>query len=242
VSTYRLSGTQRVELERELGIPVLDRYNVVLQIFHRHARTKEAKLQVALAELPYLRSRLRGDLYVENQMKHSRARKGDDFFARRLEVLKERERGVRARLANLKDIRRLLRRGRESADLATVAVVGYTNCGKTSLIKALTASKTLKPKDKLFATLDVTVHETKMPESGLKTLLVDTVGFISDIPTALVASFSATLEDALSAHVVVHVRDVAHPDTDDQERNVIATLRSLGMPEAKLDAMVTVGK
>ena len=136
--------------------------------------------------------------------------------------------------------RDLLRRRRKDLRFPTVAVVGYTNCGKTSLIKALTGDESMSPRDQLFATLDVTVHEAVMP-SNLSALFVDTVGFISDIPTNLIASFSATLEDAATADVLIHVRDISNPDHEMQSKNVLGTLRRLGVPENKLDSMITLG-
>ncbi|CAG0906942.1 unnamed protein product, partial [Darwinula stevensoni] len=123
----------------------------------------------------------------------------------------------------------------------TVAVVGYTNAGKTSLIKALTGEKSLEPRDHLFATLDVTMHSGLLP-SRLTTLFVDTVGFIADIPLALIQAFAATLEDALMADVIVHVRDMSHPDAKNQERTVLDTLtKSLSAERKKLDGMITIG-
>ena len=136
--------------------------------------------------------------------------------------------------------RDLLRRRRKDLRFQTVAVVGYTNCGKTSLIKALTGDESMSPRDQLFATLDVTVHEAVMP-SNLSALFVDTVGFISDIPTNLIASFSATLEDAATADVLIHVRDISNPDHEMQSNNVLGTLRRLGVPENKIDSMITLG-
>lgn len=136
--------------------------------------------------------------------------------------------------------RDLLRRRRKDLRFPTVAVVGYTNCGKTSLIKALTGDESMSPRDQLFATLDVTVHEATMP-CNLRALFVDTVGFISDIPTNLIASFKATLEDAATADVLVHVRDINNPDHEKQSENVLATLRRLGVPQEKLESMITLG-
>ena len=136
--------------------------------------------------------------------------------------------------------RDLVRRRRKDLRFPTVAVVGYTNCGKTSLIKALTGDESMSPRNQLFATLDVTVHEAVMP-SNLSALFVDTVGFISDIPTNLIASFSATLEDAATADVLVHVRDISNPDHEKQSKNVLETLRRLGVPEEKIDSMITLG-
>ena len=224
VSSYRLSSTQRINLEEAFGVPVIDRYNLVLQIFQRHAKTKEARIQVGLAEIPYLKRRLHDDRAHDNLRKHSKQRIGEEHFERQEMVLKKRESRAKRQLEAIKANRSVLRKNRFRMGIPTVAVVGYTNCGKTSLIKALTGSDKLKPRDRLFATLDVTVHETRLP-IGIKILLIDTVGFISDIPTELIASFSATLEDAALADVLVHVRDVSHPDTRDQSQNVLQTLR-----------------
>jgi len=118
--------------------------------------------------------------------------------------------------------------------------VGYTNAGKTSLIKALTKSDRLQPEDKLFATLDVTVHSLSLP-SGVPSLLVDTVGFISDIPTSLIASFNATLEDAIGADLLIHVRDVSNQDHFAQAQNVLETLVRINTPQHLLDDMIVIG-
>jgi GTP-binding protein HflX len=134
----------------------------------------------------------------------------------------------------------LRRRRKEDLHIPTVAVVGYTNCGKTSLIKALTGKEELTPRNQLFATLDVTVHEGRLP-SNMKTLFIDTVGFISDIPTNLIASFSATLEDAAQADLLIHVRDVSNPNHPEQNENVIRTLKSLGVSSELMDNMITLG-
>ena len=241
LSTYRLTSQQRMNLENSLGLPVFDRHNIVLQIFQRHARTKEAKLQVSLAEIPYLKSRLHGDWRVENLMKHSKQRKGREFFERREMALKRRESRLKQSLEKLCDYRTRLRKHRMDMKIPSIAVVGYTNCGKTSLIKAITESNRLEPRDQLFATLDVTVHETRLKPSNLKALFIDTVGFISDIPTNLIASFSATLEDAVLSDLIVHVRDVSHPDHEAQNRNVLETLARLRIPQTLMDNMVTVG-
>ena len=130
---------------------------------------------------------------------------------------------------------------RKDSERTTVAVIGYTNCGKTSLIKALTGDERMEPRDQLFATLDVTCHGARLPGSGLDTVFVDTVGFISDIPTPLIASFSATLEDALAADLLLHVADFSHPDHQHQISQVTETLRKLNVDTANTEKMVTVG-
>lgn len=240
VSTYKLTSSQRFHIEEVLDKPVLDRYNVILQIFQRHARTKEAKLQVKLAELPYLKQRLLGDHDVERDSKHSKHRMGENWFDQQRMVLARREKKIKMALGKIKEQRSLMRKNRERLHWPTVAVVGYTNCGKTSLIKAVTGTHKLEPKDHLFATLDVTVHPTVLP-SQLNTLMIDTVGFISDIPTDLIASFNATLEDAAMADLLIHVRDVSNPDHVQQNEKVLATLANLNVEQKVLDSMITVG-
>ena len=234
LSTFRLSSRQRLEIEEALGKPVLDRYNIVLQIFKRHAKSKEAKLQSELAEIPYLKSRLLGDYELELESKYDRsARKGEEFFSKRRMALSKRERQLREEIEKVRLHRAILRKNRTKLEFPTVAIVGYTNAGKTSLIKALTGKKELRPKNQLFATLDVTVHACKLP-STLTFLLIDTVGFISDIPTDLIACFNATLEDAALADVLIHVRDISNPDNLSQDAEVKRTLKQLNLPSRLL--------
>lgn len=125
-------------------------------------------------------------------------------------------------------------------DSQAAAVVGYTNAGKTSLIKRLTDSKTLEPRNQLFATLDVTCHEARLPMLG-KVLYVDTVGFISDIPTQLIGSFRATLEDALVSDCIIHVYDLSHPDLENQCEIVMKTLEEIETPKRLVETMIHVG-
>lgn len=174
-------------LQENFHLPILDRYRIVIQILKMHAISKHAKLQVALAELYFVQKKIEQNFL---------------FTAHNSEMLKlvfqKREKMLKNAMVEVRNQRRLLRNKRHSLDYPVIAVVGYTNAGKTSLIKALTGNDKLQPKDQLFATLDVTVHEGILP-SGLKVLFVDTVGFISDIPTNLLECFIATLEDALLA-------------------------------------------
>merc|ERR1719342_295407 len=216
ISLYQLTVTQRLELERLFSVPVIDRYHLVLQIFYQHTRSREARLQVALAEIPYLKNRLMIDHEYERGNKHSGSRLGEQYYDTQKFILKKLEGGIRRRIDQIKDQRQKLRTSRKDSEIATVAVIGYTNCGKTSLIKSLTGDTKMQPRNQLFATLDVTCHGTRLPGSNLNTVFIDTVGFISDIPTPLIASFSATLEDALDADLLVHMADFSNPDVSHQ--------------------------
>ena len=197
------------------------------QIFYQHARSREARLQVALAEIPYLKNRLMVEHEFERGNKHSGSRLGEQYYDTQRFVLKQLEGKIRKRIGQMRDQRQKLRTGRKQSDLPSVAVLGYTNCGKTSLIKAITGDNSMEAKDQLFATLDVTCHGTRLPRSNLDTIFIDTVGFISDIPTALIASFSATLEDALDADLLLHVADFSNPDVSHQISQVEGTLARL---------------
>ncbi|XP_045104220.1 putative GTP-binding protein 6 [Portunus trituberculatus] len=210
INVEMLKRGQIVALEEAFGRKVLDRYSVVLGIFRHHAQTKEARLQIALAELPYIRKRLSGE---KDQL-----------------MIMEREKHLKAALDKLAAVRAIIRKRRTKNSLPSVAVVGYTNSGKTSLIHAITKDVRAEGKDQLFATLDVTAHGCHLP-CGLKVVFIDTVGFIQNIPTELVASFRATLEDAVYSNVVVHVRDASHPDYELQGTTVSETLNSLPLPK-----------
>ncbi|CAF0954766.1 unnamed protein product [Didymodactylos carnosus] len=216
VSIDRLSLSQLDGMQEKFHVPVYDRYSIVLQIFKAHAQSGAAKLQVALAEIPLLRYR-----------------KNDS------ELFKERERSLRAELQVLEQQRKLVKKRRLALDIPTVAVVGYTNAGKTSLIKALTRDDSLKPRNQLFATLDVSVHHGVL-SNQMQVLYVDTVGFIADIPTTLIEAFRATLNDALDAHLIIHVCDRSHPDWIVQCKTVIQTLKDLDVSDSKLKSMLTV--
>ena len=224
VNVQQLSGLQQAALEAALHLPVLDRYGVVLRIFRQHASSRAARLQVALAQLPYQRSRLRA------AGQHSAARRHQlDLHEQRL----------RRELRKLEDRRELLRAGRTRSQVPVVGVVGYTNAGKTSLIGALTDGDASRGRDRLFATLDVTAHRAS--SARLRHVLVDTVGFMAQLPAALLEAFRATLRELAAADLLLHVVDLSHPDHVEQTEHVLRTLRQLGLPQSLIDTAITVG-
>jgi GTPase len=229
-----LAPIQQRNLEKAWNTKVLDRTGLILEIFGRRAKTKEGALQVELAHLNYQRSRL-----VRSWTHLERQRGGFGFMGGPGETQIEADRrliGERiTRLENeLKKVqatRRLHRAGRQRAPYRVVALVGYTNAGKSTLFNRLTRAE-VQAADMLFATLDPTLRALKLPHGG-KAMLSDTVGFISNLPTQLVAAFRATLEEVLEADVILHVRDISHEDAEAQQRDVDAVLRQLGIdPEA----------
>ncbi len=225
-----LSPVQQRNLERALKVKVIDRTGLILEIFGRRARTKEGTLQVELAHLSYQKSRL-----VRSWTHLERQRGGFGFLGgpgetqieadRRL--IQERMMKIEKDLESVKRTRGLHRKGRDRAPYPIVALVGYTNAGKSTLFNRLTSAEVLA-ENMLFATLDPTARVTKLPH-GAPIILSDTVGFISDLPTMLVAAFRATLEDVISADVILHVRDVSHGDTEAQAADVVNILRDLGV-------------
>nr|XP_023656798.1 putative GTP-binding protein 6 isoform X1 [Paramormyrops kingsleyae] len=242
MNVERLSPLSERELEETWGLKVFDRYSVVLHIFRCNARTKEAKLQISLAEIPLLRSRLKDELSnLDQQGGGSRyiMGSGETFLEVQQRLLREREMKIRSALEKLRKKRHLLRSQRKSRDFPVVSVIGYTNCGKTTLIKALTGDRGLQPRDQLFATLDVTVHGGQLP-SRMPVLFVDTIGFLSQLPHQLIDSFSATLEDVSHSDLIVHVRDISHPETLNQKVNVLNVLKNLQVPERLMNSIVEV--
>ncbi|KAK5639443.1 hypothetical protein RI129_011935 [Pyrocoelia pectoralis] len=199
-----------------------------MQILKLHAISAHSRLQVSLAEIPYLKARIRHD--------NVGVVTGEHYETRKI-MLQDREKQIRLAIDKLKSQRQLLRNRRNTMDFPVIAVVGYTNSGKTSLIKALTGEEKMQPKNQLFATLDVTFHAGRLP-STLEVLYVDTVGFISEIPTSLIECFNATLEDAMLADVIVHVVDLSSNDLQHQENHVLKTLESLTVKNNKI---ITVG-
>ena len=223
ISKGMLTFHQKSNLEELFGIPVMDRYSVVIQILRLHATTTEAKLQVALAEIPYIWSQMRD---IET-LAGAGVKKQRFFMTDQQKLmLKQREKKIQHELEDLRTRRGLLRNNRKAKQFPVIAVVGYTNAGKTSLIKALTNEASLQPRNQLFATLDVTAHAGRLP-CRLEVLFMDTVGFMSDLPTGLIECFVATLEDALEADLIIHVQDVSHEDWWEQKEHVETTLASL---------------
>ena len=244
LSVNKMHGWQQYHLEETFGVEVFDRFSVVLQIFNDHARTKEAKLQVALAEIPYIRSRLR---QMTNSKKDrasgtiGQCGSGETYFQLRQRILDEREMKLKRALEKMNKLRDRLRSRRQSMKIPTVSVVGYTNSGKTSLIKSLTDDASLEPKNELFATLDVTVHSGRVGSMN-QVLFVDTVGFICDIPSTLIQAFNATLREVTFSDLVVHVHDVSNPDLKNQRLTVDRTLNDELKIGSKLDStMIHVG-
>ncbi|KAL7832729.1 hypothetical protein SRHO_G00297470 [Serrasalmus rhombeus] len=238
----RLSPLSERDLQEVWGVKVFDRYSLVLHIFRRNARTKEAKLQISLAEIPLLKSRLKNEVAnLDQQGGGSRyiMGSGETLYEVQQRLLKERELKIRSALQRLRKKRHLLRSQRKNKDFPIISVMGYTNCGKTTLIKALTGDAGLQPKDQLFATLDVTVHAGRLP-SHMTVLYVDTIGFLSQLPHQLIDSFSATLEDVAHSDLIIHVRDISHPETVNQKVNVLNILKNLQIPEKLISSIIEV--
>ncbi|MEZ6030501.1 MAG: GTPase HflX [Hyphomonadaceae bacterium] len=235
-----LTPVQQRNLETELRLKVVDRTGLILEIFGLRARTAEGRLQVEMARSLYERSRL-----VRTWTHLERQRGGFGFLGgpgesqletdRRL--LDKRIAGFKRELDDVRRTRRLQREGRARRGAPVVAIVGYTNAGKSTLFNRLTSSDVLAA-DMPFATLDPTAREI-VAASGRRIALVDTVGFITDLPTTLVAAFRATLEEAMEADLLVHVRDISHPDTEYQANDVHAILEQLSQ-ETRLDVPPTL--
>ncbi len=234
-----LSPVQQRNLERAWDRKVLDRTGLILEIFGERAQTREGVLQVELAHLTYQRSRLvRAWTHLERQRGALGfiGGPGETQIEADRRIIDERIAKLKRQLEKVVRTRSLHRSARARVPHPVVALVGYTNAGKSTLFNRLTAAEVMA-EDMLFATLDPTMRQIRLP-SGRMAILSDTVGFISNLPTQLVAAFRATLEEVLEADLVVHVRDIAHPETETQARDVEAVLRDLGLDEPRLDAMI----
>lgn len=227
---HAISPVQQRNLEKAWNAKVLDRTGLILEIFGRRAQTREGRLQVELAHLSYQKGRLvRAWTHLERQ------RGGRGFLGGPGEaqieldrrMLDERIVAIKRELEGVVRTRDLHRKGRRKVPYPIVAIVGYTNAGKSTLFNRVAGAGVLAM-DQVFATLDPTMREVRLP-SGRRIILSDTVGFISDLPTQLVAAFRATLEEVVEADLVLHVRDIAHRETEAQARDVERVLADLGI-------------
>lgn len=241
VVDHPLTPVQQRNLEKELNAKVLDRTALILEIFGERARTKEGALQVELAHLEYQRGRL-----VRSWTHLERQRGGGGFLGGPGETQIEADRRalqdkiikLKRELETVRRTRDLHRAKRKKVPFPVVAIVGYTNAGKSTLFNRLTGAGVLA-EDMLFATLDPTLRRVRLPH-GTPVILSDTVGFISDLPTHLVAAFRATLEEVIEADLIVHLRDIADPDTAAQAEDVERILGDLGVDASDRKRIIEV--
>lgn len=228
----QLTPVQQRNLEKAWDCKVIDRTGLILEIFGRRARTKEGRLQVELARLDYERSRLvRTWTHLERQRGGTGATGGPGETQIEIDrrLIADRIVRLKAELEEVRRTRGLHRKARKKVPFPTVALVGYTNAGKSTLFNRLTGSEVMA-KDLLFATLDTTQRTIRLPQ-GRPAIIADTVGFISDLPHELVESFRATLEEVGEADLILHVRDIASPDSAAQAADVEAVLKQIEIPE-----------
>ena len=231
VFNHRLSPAQERNLERDLSCRVVDRVSLILDIFAQRARSHEGKLQVELAQLEHLATRLvRGWSHLERQRGGIGLRgPGETQLETDRRLLGKRVKVLKEKLARVRQQREVQRRSRERAELTSVAIVGYTNAGKSTLFNQLTR-ESVYAANQLFATLDTTTRRLRTPGGG-EIVLSDTVGFIRDLPHTLVAAFQATLEETAKADLLLHVVDAASPVHDAQADQVNGVLREIGAGE-----------
>lgn len=239
IVNHPLTPIQQRNLERAWGCKVIDRTGLILEIFGERARTAEGRLQVELAALSYQRSRL-----VRSWTHLERQRGGVGFLGGPGEAQLELDRRmistrmmrIKKNLEKTKKTRRLQRRARQDVPYPVIALIGYTNAGKSTLFNRLTGAEVLA-QDMLFATLDPTMRRIKLP-SGRMVVLSDTVGFITQLPTQLVAAFQATLEEVREADLILHVHDVSHPESQQHAAEVDHILRELQLEHALEDGTI----
>jgi GTP-binding protein HflX len=237
---HPLTPVQQRNLEKAWNAKILDRTGLILEIFGDRAQTREGRLQVELAHLTYQKSRL-----VRSWTHLERQRGGVGFLGGPGETQIESDRRalqtkitrIRRELEQVKRTRSLHRKGRKRVPYAIIALVGYTNAGKSTLFNTMTGAE-VTAKDQLFATLDPTMREIQLP-GGTKAILSDTVGFISNLPTGLIAAFRATLEEVLEADLILHVRDIASEESDAQARDVEQVLGELGIEASDAQTRMT---
>jgi GTP-binding protein HflX len=228
IADTELTPGQQRNLEKAWNCKVIDRTALILEIFADRAQTKEGKLQVELAQLTYQKSRL-----VRSWTHLERQRGGVGFLGGPGEtqiesdrrMINERITKIKRQLQTVVKTRELHRKVRRDIPYPQVALVGYTNAGKSTLFNRLTGAE-VWAEDALFATLDPTLRAIKLP-SGITVILSDTVGFVSELPTELIAAFRATLEEVVEADILLHVRDISHPDTEHQRKDVLGVLKGL---------------
>ena len=233
-----LSPSQQRTLERELEVKVLDRTALILDIFAQHARTREGRLQVDLAQHEYILPRLRGQWSHLERLEGRIGTRGpgETQLETDRRLIRNRISGLRRQIEQVRQQRALHRRQRARQGMPVVSLVGYTNAGKSTLMHALSGADVLV-EDQLFATLDPVTRRVRMP-SGNVVLLTDTVGFIQKLPTKLVAAFRATLEELGEATLLLHVVDITHPDAVRQAETVEETLARLDLAEKPLLAVL----
>ncbi|XP_015788051.1 putative GTP-binding protein 6 [Tetranychus urticae] len=243
IAADRLLGKQQYELENVLKVPVFDRYSIILEIFKNHATSAEAQIQLGLAEILYLKSRVnqyapevRGDKYSTGK---TAGGSGMTARQRYRKLLESRTKVLKKASEKLEANKERLRLRRKELQYPIVSVIGYTNSGKTSLIKALSQDGKLSPEDRLFATLEVTAHPVKLP-SLRKVLFLDSVGFIANIPKELIDSFNVTFKEVANSDLLLHIYDASHPDLANQKFTVLKTLDYLKFNPNLVSSMINV--
>jgi len=226
VSLPRLTGAEVAFIHQTTNIEkIYDRYSLVLHIFNQRATSKHSKLQVLLAELPYKKLMAQYSL-DQNYDTEVLSMRGESHFELMMRKFGQKEKQIKKLLKKMDRLKKLKQEQTRKSFIPTVAVVGYTNSGKTSLINRLTESEKFKPENKLFATLDASTQISTLPQ-GTRYMLIDTVGFLSNLPHSLIAAFHSTLQDMINADIIIHIRDISHPASKLQLKEVLKTLSSL---------------